>query len=294
MVRAVAQAMNRSMACLLASLGFAACSSPVNDSARSTNQTARVCDQALFCDGFEDDAMGQLPAAPWSEETYRSGAVIKVSDERVFSGSRSLHVLAPANARRRGYVAIHGTPVFPAASRGMYGRAMFWLDAAPIAANGSDSVHWTLLQGEGRSADDRNNAIFRLGGELDSGLRLKANYETTPPVRSDCRRHSARKLPLARWTCVEWHFDGATNEMQYWIDGEELADIHVIGRGAGPDSDCAHQEDLHGEWLAPPAFQSLYMGFERYDVSSNDQNLWIDDVVISPRRVTCPTGFPRT
>jgi hypothetical protein len=280
--------MNRAFAFLFAPLGLVGCSTQVNAPARSTDASAQACEQALFCDSFEDDAVGQLPAAPWREETYRSGAIIEVSEKRAFSGSHSLHVLAPANARRRGYVAIHGQPVFPAASRSMFGRAMFWLDAAPIAANGATSVHWTLLQGEGRSADDRNNAIYRLGGELDSGLRLKANYETTPPVRSDCRRHSARKLPLARWTCVEWHFDGARNEMQYWIDGEELTDIHVVDRGAAPDSNCAHQEDLHGEWLAPPAFQSLYMGFERYDVSSNDQNLWIDDVVISPRRVSCP------
>jgi hypothetical protein len=255
---------------------------------------ATSCESAYFCDGFETDVVGRLPGAPWREETYGTGAIIRVTEDRAFSGKQSLHVLAPKDAKRRGYVAIHDAPVFPAARSSMYGRAMIWLDAAPIATNGGDSVHWTLLQGEGRSADDRYNAIYRLGGQFDSGLRLKSNYETTPPVRSDCRQHSARTLPVGRWTCVEWHFDGAANEMQYWLDGEELTDIHVIARGAAADSNCAHQEDLQGQWLAPPAFQSLYMGFERYDVSSNDQNLWIDDVVISSARVSCPTGIPRT
>ncbi|MFL6618761.1 MAG: hypothetical protein ACJ8MH_09165, partial [Povalibacter sp.] len=238
----------------------------------------------------EDDTVGELPGAPWREETYRSGAVIEVSQTRAFTGLHSLHILAPAHARRRGYVAIHGAPV---PDRKMFGRAMIWLDAAPIAENGSAAVHWSLLQGEGRSADDRYNAIYRLGGELESGMRLKANYETTPPVRSDCRQHSATRLPIARWTCVEWHFDGDLNEMQYWIDGKELTDIHVIDQGNAPNSNCAHQEDLQGQWRAPPVFQSLYIGLERYDVSSNDQNLWIDDVVLSARRVSCPTGFPR-
>lgn len=252
-----------------------------------------ACSTALFCDGFEDDRAGALPGAPWREETYRSGAVISVARDRAFSGEQSLRVLAPSAAPRRGYVAIHGAPLFPAASREMYGRAMFWLDSAPVPLDGAPAVHWSLLQGEGRSADDRYNSIYRLGAELQDGLGLKANFETTPPVRTDCRQHSARALPVARWTCVEWHFDGERNEMQFWLDGGELSDIHVVERGSAPDSNCAHQQDLKGQWLAPPAFQSLYMGLERYAGTRNDQNLWIDDVVISGRRIGCPEKLPK-
>lgn len=250
------------------------------------------CADALFCDGFEDDAAGALPGAPWKEETYASGARIVVSREKAFSGEQSMQVIAPGGARRRGYVAIHQPPVFPAARREMFGRVMVWLDAVPVPIDGGDTVHWTLLQGEGRSADDRYNAIYRLGGERHSGLGLKANYETTPPVRSDCRQHSARQLPVRQWACVEWHFDGESSEMEFWLDGVPLDDMHVTGRGNAADSNCRHREDLHGEWRAPPAFQSLYMGFERYDVTANDQNLWMDDVVVSKRRVGCPAGFP--
>ncbi|HKE95800.1 MAG TPA: hypothetical protein VKB34_15900, partial [Povalibacter sp.] len=72
-----------------------------------------------------------------------------------------------------------------------------------------------------------------------------------------------------------------------WLDGAELTDLHVTDRGNAPDSNCRHQ-DLGGQWRAPPAFQSLYMGLERYDAAANDQNLWIDEVVISTRRVGCP------
>ncbi len=248
------------------------------------------CIDALFCEGFEDDTPGRLPGIPWSEETYGSGAVITISRERAFSGRHAMHVLAPKGASRRGYVAIHRPPVFPAANRVMFGRVMVWLDAAPEPLSGAlaaQPLHWTLLQGEGRSADDRYNAIYRLGGELQSGIGLKANFETTPPVRSDCRQHSARALPVAQWACVEWHFNGDANEMQFWLDGTELGDIHVVGRGSASDSNCRHQ-DLNGQWLAPPAFQSLYMGWERYGSSANDQNVWIDDLIVSKHRVGCP------
>ena len=30
------------------------------------------------------------------------------------------------------------------------------------------------------------------------------------------------------------------------------------------------------------------MGFERYGDTVNDQNLWIDDVALSRRRIGCP------
>ena len=81
-----------------------------------------------------------------------------------FSGQQALHVLTPRGAKyRRGYVAIHLKTPVPDAMSGMYGRAMVFLDAAPVALPGAPPVHWTLLQGEGRSADDRYNSIYRLG-----------------------------------------------------------------------------------------------------------------------------------
>jgi hypothetical protein len=263
-------------------------SAALGDQANLEARRADTCAAAFFCDSFEEDELGKLPGAPWKEETYNSGAVITVDAQRAFTGKKAMHIAAPKGARRRGYVAIHQAPVFPRANRRMFGRIMVWLDAAPVPLEGEPDVHWTLLQGEGRSADDTYNSIYRLGAERQQGLGLKANFETTPPVRTDCRRHSRRSLPVARWTCVEWHFDGEENEMQYWLDGHDLADIHVRERTDAVDSNCSHQDDLQGVWLAPPTFQSLYMGLERYDATQNDQHLWIDDVVVANSRVGCP------
>ena len=159
-----------------------------------------------FTEDFEAQLAGQVPGAPWKEETYKSGAVIKVDGARAFSGKQSLHVLTPRGANyRRGYVAIHLANPLPALQAGMYGRAMVWLDAAPAALPGAGPVHWTLLQGEGRSADDRYNSIYRLGLEQRGGTQFMANFETTPPVTTDCKQQSKRTLPVRRWACVEWH-----------------------------------------------------------------------------------------
>jgi hypothetical protein len=243
-----------------------------------------VAAELLFSDDFESHAAGELPGAPWSEATFKSGAVIQVDAEHAFSGQQALHIHTPRGAKyRRGYVAIHLKNPVPAAQPGMYGRARVYLDEAPLALAGAPPVHWTLLQGEGRSADDRYNSIYRLGVEGERGLGLMANFETTPPVTTDCKVYSTRALPVRRWTCVEWHLDAASHEMQFWLDGRKV--VRVAGRANA--ANACRGNDLQGEWRAPPKFDSFYIGFERYADSANDQNLWIDDVALSARRIGC-------
>jgi hypothetical protein len=238
----------------------------------------------IFTEDFEAHTMGALPGAPWSEATFKSGAVIQVDGAHPFSGRQALHILTPRGARyRRGYVALHLKGPAPEAMSGMFGRAMVFLDAAPVALPGAPPVHWTLLQGEGRSADDRYNSIYRLGVEGKDGLALMANFETTPPVTTDCKQPSPLALPVRRWTCVEWHMEVASNEMEFWIDGRKI--VHVAGRAKAANACRGH--DLAGEWRAPPKFDSFYIGFERYADSANDQDLWVDDVAMSKRRVGC-------
>lgn len=251
----------------------------------SASAHAAAPSSILFTDDFESHDAGAVPPAPWKEESYNTGVTIKVDAERAFSGKQSLHIHDPRGAKyRRGYMAIHLKSPLPALTSGMYGRAMLWLDAAPQALPGAPPVHWTLLQGEGRSADDKYNSIYRLGVEGDDGLGLMANFETTPPVTTDCKQRSPLSLPVRRWACVEWHLEVASNELEFWIDGKRIA--HVRGRG-GSHAACKGN-DLGGRWLAPPKFDSFYIGLERYADSANDQDLWLDDVALAKRRVGCP------
>jgi polysaccharide lyase-like protein len=239
---------------------------------------------ALFCDDFEDDAAGQFPGAPWQDNTG-SGATVRVDSLEAFSGSQAVHVNAPPNgAYRRGYFSLEqgSSNIFPTVSRAMFGRAMMYLDATP---NGV--VHWTILQAEGRAADNTHDAYYRYGGQQQNGAGLMANYETNNGVSTDCYSHSATRMPVQRWACVEWHFDAGRNEMQLWLDGTELTDMHVVDRPTTAGSGCLGN-GVNGEWLAPPAFTTLHLGWESYQTANNDRNLWVDDVAIASERVGCP------
>ncbi len=238
---------------------------------------------ALFCDDFEDDATGQFPGAPWQNQTG-SGASVTVDGVQAFSGTHAAHVLAPAGAYRRGFFSLTQgrSEIFPAASREMFGRAMMYLEATPNA-----TVHWTILQGEGRAADGTHDAYYRYGGQQQNGAGLMANYETNMGVSTDCYSHSAMRMPTRAWTCVEWHFKVSTNEEQLWLNGNEVSDLHVIDRPTTAGSGCLGN-GVNGEWLAPPQFTTLHLGWEQYQQTNNATNLWVDDVAISTQRVGCP------
>jgi hypothetical protein len=73
-----------------------------------------------------------------------------------------------------------------------------------------------------------------------------------------------------------------------WQKGSDLlARDPAVVAGRASHRSAVRGNDLQGEWRAPPRFDSLYLGFERYADSANDQNLWIDDVALSKARVGC-------
>ena len=231
---------------------------------------------ALFCADFEEDALGQPPAAPWAAST--NAGTVAVDATHAFSGSHAVLATAPNGPTyRRAFIGLgNNSPIFPGAATEMYGRAMIWLEAAPT------EVHWTMIQAQGPAADGTHNAEYRYGGQHGTG-RLMANYETNNNVRTDCYDHSATVVPTGRWACAEWRFAVASNEMQFWLDGSEVDDIHVTDRGEG----CGGN-DLNGQWLAPPAFNTLFLGWEHYQAWNGDIRIWLDAVAVSTERIGCP------
>ena len=243
-----------------------------------TQAGVAICPEgSLFCDNFEQAATGAL-TAPW--RTSANQATVVVDTAQAFDGTNAVHVNAPqAGTYHRGYFALDAVN-YPGAEREMYGRAMVYLPVLPNA-----DVHWTFIQGEGLAADGTHNALYRYGGQHQNGAGLMANYETNNNVSTDCWDHSASVIPTEQWTCVEWHFTVATNDMQFWLNGTELTDIHVTDRGEG----CVGQA-LNGQWLAPPEFQTLYLGWEHYQQTMNPIDLYMDAIVVDTKKIGCPTA----
>jgi hypothetical protein len=136
-----------------------------------------------------------------------------------------------------------------------------------------------MIQGSGPLEGQNGvTAHYRYGGQWQG--RLMANYETWGAA-TDCWDHSETAMPTGQWSCMEWRFDGPNNEMQFWLDGQEITDMHVTDQGEG----CGGH-DLGDQWLAP-TFERMSLGWESYQ-PDDAREAWIDDVILDDEPVGCP------
>jgi len=221
-------------------------------------------------------------------------STITVETTRAFSGTHAVKVSvaeAPADKTYRSAMLAFQGSKLPVSGNALFGRMMFWLESSP-----TKDVHWTFIDGYGMVPGKNYHAFYRYGGQHPvtnggtfAGNQLMANYETpdtyqTPPVgiSSDCYLHANQKVvPVGKWACAEWSFDGTKNQMRFWLDGNELTDLAMNGTGQG----CgAQSQDF--VWTAP-SFERIDVGWESYQ-ADDARTMWIDDVAIGTERLGCP------
>lgn len=230
------------------------------------------CVGRLVCDDFERYAAGMPLGAPW--QRHENNGTVVVDDARAYSGTHAIHVHTNAGTGRTALFGRSGMPVFPVPGNLVYGRMMFY---ATSAAN--NGVHWTMIHSDGPLRAGVN-ATYQYGGQWMG--RLMANYyaNTSPPF--DCWDHSMTAMPTNRWTCYQWRFDGAHNDMRLWVDGTEITDVHVAGYGEG----CVSMTGSMIPWPAP-TFQNMTVGWESYQMD-DARDAWVDDVIFDDAPIDCP------
>lgn len=239
------------------------------------------CAAALVCDDFEALAPQAVPKGKlFASES--SGSVV-VDTTRSWSGKNSVKLSTEAGTDFKTAMLAYGDPgVQPSQGNVYYGRMMFWLESAP-----TQNVTWTIIAGAGLVPGESYHANYRYGGH---DRQLQAAYETpdsydNPPIgpSTACWDDSAELVPTGTWTCAEWKLDGDTDQMQIWLDGVELQDLHMQGAGDG----CGGQPADY-KWIAP-TFTQFYVGWESYH-PDDARTIWIDDVAFSTQRIGCPVS----
>jgi len=222
----------------------------------------------LICDDFE--SYTGKPTAPWTINVNQGAVVIDTAQHR--SGTKSVKFTTTgAAAYQQAFISV--VKPFPVANNAFYGRMMIY---ATKAAN--DGVHWTMIEGSGAASGGITLAKVRYGGQHQQGLM--ANYDSSGKA-SDCWQHSQTKMPEAKWACMEWYFEGATNTQKFWLDGQAITDLTVVGQGQG----CVSQ-GTEGKWIFP-TFDRLSLGWESYQ-TDDPREVWIDDVAVGTTQIGCP------
>jgi hypothetical protein len=264
-----------------------------------TSNDMTVCQRSgTFCDGFETAEAAQPPQLPWS--VVQTNGSVLVDSARAFRGTQAVKATTLATAvsgatYKRALIGLSGAPVIPVEGNAFYGRMMFYLESAPQA-----SLHWTFIDASGPILGQDYSSTYRYGGQkpiLDGstfkGSQFMANYDTNDfygtPSRgpnTDCYKHAdGTVVPVGKWSCAEWFFDGTNNQMKFWLDGTELTAIDIDGKGAGCTG--ADAKDVPDYPWTGPTISRIDMGWESY-ATDDERTIWVDDVVISPMQVGCP------
>lgn len=216
--------------------------------------------------------------------------MLEVSSEQSYSGENSVKFAAQGSGYNRNYISLDLAD-YAEVQKELYGRMMIWVNTP----NGS-GADFTFAQAEGKPkastgapADTTVMYRYRVNG---SNGNVMANYDTWIDANgdgqtdwlTDCWDHSTRQLPTAEWACVEWHFDSDANELMYWLNGEELNELHIQGVGEG----CVNPSTQDNEWTAPANFLNLHLGIEQYHGHAQARTVYIDDVAVDSRPIGCP------
>ncbi len=213
----------------------------------------------LACDDFESATLGAAPTGIWSAGLVGDGGSVTIDDSvPAHSGSKAVHV---HGAGYQALLVYHDAAVLPQASGRFYVRAFVRL-AAPMTGG-----HNTFLIADTVAAPNAGNAL-RLG-EQNSMLMMTVGGDAHGYLSN--QNYYNDQLPgvvfkVADYSCLELLLDAPHTEIQVWVDGADVPDLHV--------TDLAHEN-----------YDALRFGFEQY--AGPDSDIWWDDIALGSERIGC-------
>jgi hypothetical protein len=248
------------------------------------------CGTALFCDKFDSYAgvtaiTNNQKLGPW-HAALQTGATMGLDGTHKTSGGSALHVHIDNTVTAGGRLFADGAqPIFTGTPTHVYGRMMMYIDP-----NGT-SIHWTFFGINGK-ADPASPATGRDASYIMSSLP-KNNVNTYSFVYGlsaqgndgyhDCSSQSATSMPTAAWACVSFEMDSVARKLRMYKDAAAAPILSVDDHGNG----CVAPTAVTSPWYGP-AMNQLFVGAWSFHPMNAPLDVWIDDVVVDTKPVSCP------
>jgi hypothetical protein len=224
---------------------------------------------AILSADFESDEAGKQPAGWHNFIAYnidamnpQSGLQAIVDATKPHGGKNSLHVKS------------NGGPAFltmplPANLNKLYVRGYFYMTRQLGQNPGAN--HETLF---GIRKDKDTEIRF---GEIKGVLGVNEVPSDNITPKMD-QWGKGPLIPANKWVCIEGAFigDKAQHEVHGWADGTEVI---TVTSGDQWQNGVEPATFLNGYW------KEFMIGWQSFSSASNE--LWIDDLVLSPTRVNC-------
>ncbi|MEO8876220.1 MAG: hypothetical protein ABI461_11580 [Polyangiaceae bacterium] len=233
----------------------------------------------LLCDGFEN---ATLDTATWKV----SGDTPVVDNVHAARGNTALHITKHLN----GQSYIKETKTFPIANNSYFGRAFVWFEKLPVPEPPSAAMdagfkysHWSFVAASGTVVDGE----IRLSGQLSNGANhfgVGTDNRTQDAGTGDWTNSDddptghPLAVPTGKWVCVEWQHSGATNETRFYWDGAEHTSLYTSATKHG---------GIAANPYILPQFTNVWIGWQEYQPTDEDFEMWVDEVAIDTARIGC-------
>lgn len=253
--------------------------------------SADPCDGALLCEKFDDYAgltaiADKQKFGPW-HAALQTGATMGLDGTHKVSGSNALHVHIDNAVTAGGRLFSDGAqPIFAGKPPHVYGRMMMYIDP-----NGT-SVHWTFfgVNGDAESSSPAvgRNAQYIMSSLPKNGVNTYSFVYGLAAIGGDgdgyhdCSSQSTTPMPSA-WACISFDMDSVARKLRMYKDGAAAPILSVDDHGNG----CVAPTSVTSPWYGP-AITQLFVGAWSFHPMSAPLDVWIDDLVVDTKPVTCP------
>jgi hypothetical protein len=245
------------------------------------------CATALFCEKFDSYPSVTTIAnnqmfGPW-HAAVDAKATMALDGMHTTSGSSALHVHIDKGQQNGGRLFSDGNqPIFMTKPTHIYGRMNMYIDP-----NGT-SIHWTFfgVNGDAQAPDNGRNAQYILSSLPRNNVNTYSFvYGLAAQGQDgyhDCSSQSMTSMPTASWSCISWELDSVARTLKMYKDGAATAILDVEDHGNG----CVAPTNAMDPWYGPSITQ-LYAGAWSFHVMNDPLDVWIDDVIVDTKPVTC-------
>jgi hypothetical protein len=250
------------------------------------------CGSSLFCEKFDSYAGVTAVAdkqkfGPW-HAALATGATLALDGMHKVSGDSALHVHIDNAVTAGGRLFADGAqPIFASKPTHVYGRMMMYIDP-----NGT-SIHWTFF-GVNGDAEPSSPAVGRNAQYIMSSLPKNGvnTYSFVYGLAAiggdsdgyhDCSSQSGTSMPTAAWACVSFEMDSVARKLRMYKDGAATPILSVDDHGTG----CVAPTSVTSPWYGP-AITQLFVGAWSFHPMNAPLDVWIDDLVVDTKPVTCP------
>lgn len=246
------------------------------------------CGSALFCENFDSYSSVSTVTngqkfGPWKAE-LKTGATMVLDGAHKRSGANALHVHIDKDATAGGRLhTTGGQTIFASKPTHLYGRMMMYIDP-----NGT-SIHWTFFGVGGKVPSGTaagQNAAYILSSLPSKSVNTYSFVYglSAPDGYHDCSQQSKTQMPTAAWSCVAFEIDSDARKLRMYKDGAATPILSVDDHGTG----CVAPTSVTSPWYGP-AIDSLFVGAFSFHAMNAPLDVWVDDVVVDTKPVSCPT-----